>query len=78
MAPGFVAGWLARTNGLAIGAIVGALVAVVSLLLVTLAWGATGLVSSLHFLFFFIAANLVTQSVGGLAGAELRSRRSAV
>jgi hypothetical protein len=78
VAPGFVAGWTARSRGLAIGAIVGTLVSIASLLLVVLVWGAMQPAPALQFLFFATAAGLVTQPIGGLAGEALSARRSAV
>jgi hypothetical protein len=78
VAPGFIAGVIGRGAGFKLGFIVGLLCAVFSVLVAGYFWG--GLPSDRigYIALVAVATNIVTQSVGGLAGQAFRSSRFAL
>jgi hypothetical protein len=77
VAPGFAAGWFVGRSGLLIGAVVGVLASIASLVFVWSWWGALPLSTAAVTLIFGAAAAVITQSVAGAAGELIRSRKSA-
>ena len=75
--PGFIAGFLGRASGFRLGICVGLLCAVLSILVASYFWGDLPSDRIGYIAFAAVASNIVTQSVGGLAGQAFRSPRFA-
>ena len=72
IAPGLVAGWIAGRKGLLVGAIVGACVTALSLVMLPLVWATISPQLLVTTLIFGGIANISTHSVAGVAGESLR------
>ena len=75
--PGFIAGLLGGASGFKLGLCVGLLCAVLSVLVAGYFWGGMPSDRIGYIAFVALVSNIVTQSVGGLAGQAFRSQRFA-
>lgn len=72
VAPGFLAGWYAQRQGLAVGATVGVLAALGVELYIWLTWSALPLDIAVTVFIYTAVAAAITQSVAGAAGQQAR------
>lgn len=78
VAPGFIAGWLAKARGLVLGAAVAVMLSFVSLCLVLAVWGVMSPLEVAHFVIFTAILNLITQPLAGVAAVALAHDRVAL
>jgi len=75
--PGFIAGLLGRASGFRLGVCVGFLCAALSVLIAAYFWGGLPTDRIGYIAVVALVSNILTQSVGGVAGQACRSSRFA-
>jgi hypothetical protein len=78
VSPGFLAGWLSKGSGAAVGALAGVGGAAIAIIMVNLLWGALPLQQQMMTLLGTAAAAAISNSAGGLAGEHVRTKYRAV
>jgi hypothetical protein len=77
VAPGFIAGCYAGCHGFRLGAILGVLISIASVIVALFMWGRMPFETLAIALIFGTANSVITQSIGGAAGQLLRVQRPA-